>query len=182
MPESPPTGAPPRALVIVATVLGVALAVGVAVFGLSQPSRSGDHPRADGPLPLVPVEAPKAGSRPCAKLVAALPRQLPSADGDLARRRLADPAPEGAAAWGSGDPVVLRCGLRKPPELAPDSALQVVNGVQWLWLEAKGSATWYVVDRPVYVAVTVPEAAGTGPVQALSDLVADTLPATPVRP
>lgn len=180
-PDQQPSGMPPRAALIAAVTLGVILATGVAVFGLTRPEPRPD-PASEGPLPLVSVDAPHAGSPACAELMRALPGDLPSADGVLRRRELADPAPKAAAAWGAESPVVLRCGLGKPPELRRDSALQVVNDVQWLWLPAEGNATWYAVDRKVYIALTVPSTAAAGPVQALSDVIAELVPSAPVRP
>ncbi|WP_116101067.1 DUF3515 domain-containing protein [Amycolatopsis thermalba] len=171
------TGAPPRALLVVAAVLVVVLAAGVAVIGLVVRG-SGDEA---GPLALVPVDAPQAGSAEFAQLIPAMPAQLDSKGTALPRRTIAEPAPEATIAWGSPESIVLRCGLGKPPELTPTSQLRVVSGVQWLPVEGPGSSTWYVVDRAVYVALTVPDSAGTGPLQQISDTVAATLPAVPLR-
>jgi hypothetical protein len=41
--------------------------------------------------------------------------------------------------------------------------------------------SYIAVDRPVYVAITTPLGAGSGPLQAVSDVVRTTLPATEVR-
>lgn len=72
--------------------------------------------------------------------------------------------------------MVLRCGLDRPAELTPDTqALRAVTGVQWLPVESESSTTWFVVDRPVYVALTVPNEAGTGPLQEISALIGRTL-------
>lgn len=164
---------------VVAVLLGLALAVVAAVAGLTQDDKA---PAAPGPLALVPVEAPQSGSRPCEELLEAVPEQLPSAGSILHRRVLADPAPRATAGWGAPDPVVLRCGLSRPSELKQDSQLQVINGVQWLRVPGAGSATWFTVDRDVYVALTVPDAAGTGPLQTISDTVSATLRPVPPRP
>ena len=88
-------------------------------------------------------------------------------------------------AWADAPrPVVLRCGLTRPAELTPDAALLEVNGVRWLQLTDAGPdpvVTSYVaVDRPVYVVLTVPVEAGSGPLQAVADAVRATLPATAV--
>lgn len=178
------TGAPPRVLIVAAAVLATAFAVAVAV--LSVLSSSSDHPsgapaESTGPLPLVTVPAPDAGTPACGDLVRAVPERLKSSGEYLARRELAQPAPPATVAWGAGNPVVLRCGLERPPELSQTSPLRVVNGVQWLEVAGQGSATWYVVDRPVYAALTVPADAGTGVLQDVSDAVARSLPATPLR-
>ncbi|MFE6615285.1 DUF3515 domain-containing protein [Amycolatopsis sp. NPDC057786] len=174
------TGAPPKPLLIAAACLAILLVAGVAVFGLTRGAESG-APAADGPLPLVPVPAPQSGSPECAKLVGALPHELTSSGNTLVRRKLADPAPEATIGWGTGDPVVLRCGLGKPPELTRTSQLRTINGVQWLQVEGEGTATWFVVDRPVYTALTVPNTAGTGPLQTVSEVIAANLPPVPLR-
>jgi hypothetical protein len=52
--------------------------------------------------------------------------------------------------------------------------------VQWLTLTDGGLVTSVAVDRPVYVALTTPANIGSGPLQAVSDVVRTTLPAQPV--
>ncbi|WP_167668559.1 DUF3515 domain-containing protein [Saccharomonospora xinjiangensis] len=180
------TGAPPRTLVVLAAVLASALAVTVAVLGLAfAPDNSGrDTPgdaqrKASGPLPLVSVPAPEADSPHCTTLIEAAPRELESSGEKLTRRELAEPAPPATVAWG-GDPVVLRCGLDRPPELTPSSVLRSIDEVRWLPVPGEGTTTWYTVDREVYVALTVPETTGTGPLQQLSETIADVLPAAPL--
>jgi hypothetical protein len=127
---------------------------------------------------LVPVEAPDAGSPNCATLLAKLPASLTSAGKVLRRAPIAEPAPPAVAAWstGFGDPVVLRCGLSRPPELVPTSSLTEVSGVRWLPISGDGLATWYTTDRAVYVALTIPDATGTGAVQGVSEMIASVLP------
>lgn len=137
------------------------------------------------PLALVPVDAPDGASPQCTALLAALDGDLPADAGTLPTRPLADPAPAGVRAWADAPrPVVLRCGLTRPTELTPDAALLEVNGVRWLQLSDAGPdpvVTSYVaVDRPVYVVLTVPVEAGSGPLQAVADAVRATLPATAV--
>ncbi|WP_116040675.1 DUF3515 domain-containing protein [Amycolatopsis palatopharyngis] len=175
------SGAPPRILIVVAAVIAVALAVAVAIAGLTAGSVEDSSANETGPLPLVPVPAPQAGRPACGTLVDALPGELISAGETLARRELAKPAPEATAAWGGAEPVVLRCGLNQPPELTETSQLRVINGVQWLQVPGEGSATWFVVDRPVIVALTVPDSAGTGPLQQISDVVSANLEPAPPR-
>ncbi|NIJ13642.1 hypothetical protein FHU38_003986 [Saccharomonospora amisosensis] len=175
------TGAPPRAFLIAAVVLATALAVTVAVFGLTSNGDEEGQGGDVGPLALVPVPAPQAESPQCAELVRAAPRTLKSAGRMLPRRELAEPAPPATLAWGQPNPIVLRCGLDRPGELIRTSPLRVINGVQWLEVPGDGSATWYVVDREVYAALTVPADAGTGPLQDISDTISATLPAVPLR-
>ncbi|WP_372670435.1 DUF3515 domain-containing protein [Amycolatopsis kentuckyensis] len=176
MPDSD-TGAPPRVVLVTAAALAVALAVAVAVFALTQRSSSDTA----GPLPLVPVPAPAAGTAACTTLLGAVPTELTSNGTSLKVRELAAPAPPATVAWGTEDPLVLRCGLNRPPELTPTAALRLVNGVQWLQVPGEGASTWYVVDREVYAALTVPDNAGTGPLQTISDTVAAKLPAKPLK-
>ncbi|MFJ7218315.1 DUF3515 domain-containing protein [Amycolatopsis sp. NPDC098790] len=176
MPESD-SGAPPRVVLVTAAALAVALAVAVAVFALTQRSSSDTA----GPLPLVAVPAPFSGSPGCTALLAAVPSELTSNGTSLKVRELAAPAPPATVAWGVDDPLVLRCGLDRPPELTQTAALRLVNGVQWLQVPGEGASTWYVVDREVYAALTVPDSAGTGPLQTISDTVAAKLPARPLK-
>jgi hypothetical protein len=172
------TGAPPRGLIITAAVLAVALAGGVAVFGAVS---GGTDSAVVGPLPLVAVPAPQSGAPECATLIASVPTELTSNGAKLAVRELAAPAPASTIAWGDTDPVVLRCGLDKPPELTPTAELRVIDNVQWLQVAGEGAATWYVVDRDVYTALTIPDTAGTGPLQEISTAIAAHLPARPLH-
>lgn len=180
MPESDheTTGAPPRRLIVLAAVIAVTFAAAVALVALFAPAA---QPPATGPLALPSVPAPQANSPECSALLSALPPELVSKGAKLARRELAQPAPPATMAWGEPDPIVLRCGMERPPELTPAAQLRVVSGVQWLPVAGEGISTWYIVDRAVYIALTVPDSAGTGPLQQTSDTVAATLPAVPLR-
>ena len=118
-------------------------------------------------------------------MLAALPATLPGGDAGLPTRALADPAPPGVRAWAAPSrPVVLRCGLPRPAELTPTSALVVVNGVSWLQLPDDVpdpvQSSWVAVDRSTYVAVTTPSTVGSGPLQAVSDAITATLPVAPI--
>jgi hypothetical protein len=163
-------------------VLPFLLLAVAAVLGIVAGHRGADGVRPDDrPLALPPVDAPDATSPSCTRLLAALPATLTASPHPVPRLPLAAPAPAGATAWAGtagGDPVVLRCGLPRPPELTNSSALIVINGVSWLDLSQPGRDTFIAVDRPVYLAVTVPRDLGTGPVQTVSDTVRATLPAT----
>ncbi|MEV0680397.1 DUF3515 domain-containing protein [Actinosynnema sp. NPDC050436] len=186
--EPEPTSLLPRPLLAVAIGLPALLAAGVAAAGLLLGAGGQDEagdPASDrsGPLALVPVPAPAAESEQCRALLSKLPMQLVSNGAALSRRDLAAPAPAGAVAWGDAkhEPVVLRCGLDRPADLKPTSELRGISDVQWLVLSEGGNSTWYVVDRPAYVALTVPSDAGTGPLQDISTTIRDTLPAVPVN-
>jgi hypothetical protein len=167
-------------MLVIAAVLVVALAVVVAVFAVLKNKAPATADDANGPLPLVAVPAPQAGTSACASVIGAMPQTLTSNGTQLARRTLAQPAPKATVAWGTGDAIVLRCGLDRPDDLTRSSELRVVNGVQWLQVTEDDTATWYVVDRGVYLALTVPNSAGTGPLQTVADVVAAKLPAKPL--
>jgi hypothetical protein len=170
---------------LAAVGLAVLLAIGVAALGLvlGTGGQAEDVPGRTGPLALVSIDAPDAGSQPCTSLVEKLPVGLPSGKDMLPRREIASPAPPATVAWGDAkhDPVVLRCGLPRPAELSPTSQLRVISDVQWLQLPGSGSSTWVIVDREAYIALTVPDDAGTGPLQDVSTTVRDLLPKQPVR-
>jgi hypothetical protein len=174
-----------RVTLFVAAGLAVVLVLGVIIASqvlgdaeTEQAAPTTMPPRPTGPLALVAVEAPDAGTPMCANLVNALPAKLPSNGRTLKRLAIADPAPPAAAAWAGdrGEPVVLRCGLTKPGELGPTAGLRLVDKVNWLPVEGDGATTWYTVDRPVYIALTIPEDAGTGVVQELSETIAKAVP------
>ncbi|CCH34405.1 DUF3515 domain-containing protein [Actinosynnema sp. NPDC047251] len=186
--ESEPTSLLPRPLLAVAIGLPALLAAGVAAVGLllgtgGQAEPADPTSDRSGPLALVPVPAPAAAGEDCKALLSKLPMQLVSHGATLPRRDLAAPAPVGAVAWGDAkhEPIVLRCGLDRPGELNQTSELRIISDVQWLVLTEGGNSTWYVVDRPAYVALTVPSDAGTGPLQDISTTIRDTLPAVPVN-
>jgi Protein of unknown function (DUF3515) len=176
-----------RPRVVIAAGLAVLLIAGVIIVSLVFGSREGDQaaspppPARTGPVALVPVPAPSAGSADCDSLVRNLPATLQSGSTVLSKATLAEPAPPASAAWTDQrtEPVVLRCGLDRPAELTPTTNTRAVSGVQWLPVEGAESTTWFVVDRTVYVALTVPATAGTGPLQDISDLVGKVLPRKP---
>jgi hypothetical protein len=174
---------------IIALTLGAVLLVGVAVAGIvlgpatSTPPAAKPPPVANptGPVLLVPVDAPKAGTAECAALIHALPATLANGRTPLHSRQLAKPVPPATAVWGSGDePAVLRCGIERPPELKPTSELLEVDGVQWFQESSGGLTTWYAVDRAATVALTLPGSVGTGPIQDVSAAVGSAMPAVPV--
>jgi hypothetical protein len=177
---------------IVAIVLLAALVIGLVVAGVvatRQSSIGASTPQPTpapqtGPVPLVPVDAPQAGSPSCGTLLSRLPAALPDAHSTLPRRPIAAPAPPAAAAWGdSANPVVLRCGLAAPPEFTATSEVLGVDSVSWFQVSGPDSVTWYTVDRPVTVALTLPSVVtGTGPIQTVSAVIAAAMPGVGVHP
>jgi hypothetical protein len=164
-----PAGAPRWPLGI-ALALAVALVVGVVIAAAMVRNQALE------PLGLAALPAPSAGSADCERLLAALPEKLDGGEmGALERRQLAAPVPAGAAGWGE-PPVVLRCGLDRPAELTATSRLLDVSGVQFLEIASPGTSTWAAVDRPVYVVVALPPTSGSGPLQQIATVIANTLP------
>jgi hypothetical protein len=139
------------------------------------------------PVAIPDVAAPQAADPACRALMAALPQRL----GDYERAPLAQPAPAGTGAWRAGpdsEPVVLRCGLERPSDFVVGAPIQVVDRVQWFQVGAQqstgdaGRSTWYTVDRPVYLALTLPPGSGPTPIQQLSEVIDHTIAATPIDP
>lgn len=165
---------PPRAVLIAALVLAVG-AIGV-VLGIAATR----HQRLQ-PVAIAAVPAPQAQDPACRALLQALPQRL----GDYRRAPAAPPVPDGAAAWRAGnddEPVVLRCGLDRPADFVMGSPIQVVDQVQWFAARQDDVSTWYAVDRPVYLALTLPPGSGPTPIQQMSELIDRTMPAVPIRP
>jgi hypothetical protein len=172
----PDDGGPPRILIIAALVLAVGVIGTILVIAANRQS----PPQR---LAVAAVPAPHAADPECRALAQALPQQL----GDYHRATLAQPAPDGAAAWQpapGAEPVMLRCGLDRPADFVVGSPIQIVDKVQWFEAHdpAGGRSTWYTVDRPVYLALTLPSGSGPTPIQELSDLIDRTIPAVPIDP
>lgn len=177
----------PQPAVLFAIALPLLLAVVVAAIAITaRLGVIGAPPPPDGsPLALAPVDAPDATGPDCTALLGALPADLPSADEPLPPRPLAEPVQPGVRAWVAAPrPAVLRCGLPRPLELTPTSALLVIDGVQWLKLDDgvpdAPVVTYVAVDRAVYVVLTAPAEAGSGPIQQVSETIRATLAARPV--
>jgi len=165
---------PPRALLIAAVVVAAGAIIGVLVVAALRQSPPGQQAVA-----IASVPAPKADSAECRALLGGVPNQL----GDYHRAPAAEPAPPGAAAWtAAGEPVIMRCGLDRPAEFVVGSPIQVVDAVQWFELADQGRSTWFAVDRPVYIALTLPQGSGPTPIQEISDVIAKSLPAKAIDP
>lgn len=180
------SGGPPRALLIAALALAITTIAVILVIAAGR--NPPQYPLAPLAIPAVP--APQAGSSDCETLVSALPQRL----GDYQRAALAQPAPQAATAWRGepdGAPVILRCGLERPAEFVVGAPIQVVDRVQWFQVTedpqsaeptTAGRSTWYTVDRPVYVALTLPAGSGPTPIQELSEVIDRNIAAVPISP
>lgn len=177
---------PPVAIAIALPLLLALVVAGIAITMRARGLDGSAPPPPDTtPYAAAPVDAPQASGAQCTALLAHLDGDLPADGGTLPQRALAEPVQPGVRAWAASPrPVVLRCGLPRPQELTPTSSLLVINGVNWLQLDDGVPdpvvVTYVAVDRPVYVVLTSPVSAGSGPLQQVSDVVRTTLPATPV--
>ena len=172
--DSEPGDGPPRALLIAAVAVAVGAVAAILVVAVLR-----QHPSDEPSVAIVSVPAPGADSADCRALSDALPAEL----GDFGRAPVAEPAPVGAAAWRASpdaEPVILRCGVDRPAEFVIGSPLQVVDDVAWFQISDQGRSTWYTVDRPVYVALTLPADSGPTPIQEISRAIAKSLPAKAV--
>lgn len=166
---------PPRAIVLAAIAVAALAVIGVLILA----AVSQKAPPAS-PVAVVAIPSPDAESESCRALLAALPAEMD----DYARADLADPAPAGAAAWrpaDGGDPVILRCGIDRPLDFVAGTPVQMVNDVSWFRIADTGRTTWIAVDRPVYVALTLPDGSGPAPIQLITTAISDTLAARPVE-
>lgn len=170
-----------RTTIYVSLGLAVALVLGVLVGARVFFNRVALQPVAMTQLP-----APEASSAECTSLIDALPSTLAS----LKRAELAEPAPEGAAAWqaSSTERITLRCGVDAPAQYTPYAQTEDIDGARWLRVNdaTPGStlATWFTVDRSPVLAVTADTQQlrdGTAPVEGL-DTAALTGPAPEQRP
>lgn len=170
------------AMIATAVALPLMVLVGVIVFAVLA-TRS---PVLE-PVVIGAAETPDAETEACTDLIAAVPDEL----AELTRAEIVEPVPPGTAAWQDPDDpeteeVVLRCGLDRPHEFVQNSHLQSVGDVEWLEIDGTDdgleSSTWTAVDRGVYIALTLPTGAGSGPIQVMSQTIADTLPAQELDP
>ncbi len=172
-PDGPPRALLIAALMVAVVALGVVLAV-AATRRIPAP-----------PVVIAAVPAPAAEAPECQAMLSTLPDQL----GDYRRAATAEPTPAGTAAWrneeSGEEPVIMRCGLDRPAEFVVGAPIQMVDEVQWFRLDdpdARRSSTWLCVDRPVYVALTLPDGSGPSPIQTISGVIERTMPAIPIRP
>ncbi|WP_440712541.1 DUF3515 domain-containing protein [Gordonia sp. FQ] len=175
MTESEQTGREPRlspALIATLVAIPVMVVAGFIAFAVLRSDRAS----------TVPIESYSTSSENadlCGPLIAKLPESF-----DDYRHKKVD---GNTVTWtsnksgDSGDPLMLRCGVARPKDLAPTSALQVINAVQWFMTDSDTSRgqAFVVVDRRPYVAVWVPVGSGNGALTDISGLVAG-LPEAPL--
>ncbi len=105
----------------------------------------------------IDVHAPVAtgsATTACDSLIGDLPGTVMGQD----RRDLTpSPAPghASAAAWGD-PPIVLRCGVSRPPGLTRTSRCDVVDDVGWFSLRVGDGWLFTTIGREAYVEISVP--------------------------
>ena len=171
-----------RRAALIATIIAVPLVV-VLVIVLALVNSAGTNdasPTAQPSGTLLPAVTPSAppdlpsAAADCGKLIAALPITLGSLAGRPSRPDVSYQTY--TAAW--GDPaVVLRCGVPRPATLVPLSSAQAfaLDGVNVFEATQGKDNVFTVIDRPVYIDVSVPNAYPSPPIQPLMDAVAKTL-------
>lgn len=140
-----------RTPLYIALAMAIVLVLGVLIGAKLVYSKA-----AHQPIAMAALDTPDATSPECSALIDALPRELLGHD----RATIADPAPEGAAAWSSNstERVTLRCGVTLPLQYTSLSALTSAEGVDWLQVidATPGSTmqTWYSIGTFPTIAVT----------------------------
>jgi hypothetical protein len=135
-------------------------------------------PSSGAVLPPVTVGAPEDTSAAtvttCAKVISALPLQLAGAD---VRRTASNPPSSSIVAW--GDPaIVLRCGVARPANLNPSLTAELfeVNGVLVLPAKTSSATVFTVLDRSVYIDVSVPSSYAQPPLGPIAAAIKKVLP------
>ncbi|WP_173915021.1 DUF3515 domain-containing protein [Streptomyces barkulensis] len=136
----------------------------------------------DRPGPPVPSPTGEAAGI-CRELYGALPGEV-----DGQPRGEVEPGTRFAAVW--GDPAIeLGCGVPRPEVLTPGSEHYNpvsesvdVNGVSWLLEKRDGGHRFTLLDREVFVRVTVPDsyAPEVNALVDLADAVRETVPEKPL--
>ncbi|MGH3725515.1 MAG: DUF3515 domain-containing protein [Mycobacterium sp.] len=166
-----PEDGPPRKLLIGIAVFG-AIAVLAVLIGVLKYAHLRDDSR---PIVVPDIPSPQANSSKCIDMSKAYPVGMA---GDWKRVEIVQPAPPSVAAWRRGeDSVVARCGVDRPAEYAVGTSVEQINGVQWFRVTDAtiGVTTWFAVDRGVYIALTMPNGAGSEPLTEMSDTIGKTL-------
>lgn len=120
-----------------------------------------------------PSDSSAATVSTCAQVISALPLRLAGLE---LRRTESNPPSSSIVAW--GDPaVVLRCGVSRPARLNPSLTQQLFSVDKVLMLPARSSSqtVFTVIDRRVYLDITVPSAYAQPPLGPLADAIAKVL-------
>lgn len=133
--------------------LAIAIAMVVGVFGGAYWVYNST---AKAPVAMSDFPSEKADSAECRALLDALPDDFQGHP----RAEIAEPVPEGAAAWASNstESITLRCGVDLPFQYTEYSQTEDIEGTEWLQVNDmtpnSNLRTWYTTDREPVVAVT----------------------------
>ncbi len=166
--------------------LPVVVVLAMLIGGLAAPNTppaGGPAPPTSAVLPPITVAAPPVSAStqpPCTALLQALPVRL-----DGLAPRVVHPQPDSPFVVAWGDPaVVLRCGVARPKDLVPGSSVQyfAIAGragrpVYFDRTQTSSANVFTSVDRAAYVEVSVPSRLAAGPLPALADAIAASMPA-----
>ncbi|GAA4677437.1 hypothetical protein GCM10023197_36730 [Gordonia humi] len=175
MADSPDDPRSPLSPALIATLVAVPVMV-IAVFIVFAAVKYSNRPDTE-PIPVDGYSTAQGdGAGECPAFVDALPDTLgdytgKSVDGDTVRWTKSD-----------SEPIVVRCGVSRPDELAPTSSLQVIDPIQWFMtdtVEGRGQAYVSVDHRP-YIAMWVPQGSGNAPITDVSALIAQKLTRAPL--
>jgi Protein of unknown function (DUF3515) len=170
----PSTGRPRLRAALTAAAVAVPVTIIIA-FALARP-QSSRSPSANSTVAVdvAPVPSNSSTVEPCAQVLSDLPIQLNGANPRIVHTTQ-------AVAWGN-PAIVLRCGVARPADLAPPpkgpAEVAGINGLNWLVDDGKRAIVYTLVDRAIYIEVSLP--AGADPsasMPVLSDAVAKALPA-----
>jgi Protein of unknown function (DUF3515) len=159
-----------RRAALTASAIAIPLTI-ILAFALSSAASEPERVRSDPGAPFevaAPPIPPLEVQRACITVLSAVPIQV----GELVPRLVRSASPF-VQAWGD-PPVIVRCGVSRPFELTPGSAAFIVdiNGVEWLPRQTRTATVFTVIDRSVYVEVTVPNDTAEQPMPVFSDAVA----------
>ena len=138
--------------------------------GTSQPASSASAAATASVSATAPPNDPGT-VEPCAQVLDALPVQL---DGQNPRKVFVAQT----VAWGE-PPVILTCGVARPPGLVAGSSAPVLNvsGVEWFVEDQQTVVVYTVVDRAVYVQVSYHGNLAQPPLAPISTAILKALPA-----
>ena len=169
-----------RRAALIATAVTVPFIV-IAAFAISalsgnSPTPSTSPSAAAGPVSAAAPPLATQQTANCAKVLAKLPVSL---DGRPPRVVHTTPDTPFVVAWGN-PAIVLRCGVAKPAQLHPGSAVQYreIDNFAFVLDLGKRSATYTSVDRAAFVSVDFP--AGVQPgnyLPTVADALKSALPA-----
>ncbi|AZA11308.1 DUF3515 domain-containing protein [Corynebacterium gerontici] len=158
--------------ILIALALSILLVFGVIIGAKIVYDRA-----AQQPVAMASLDSPDADTAECQQFVDALPDTFAGHK----RAELAEPAPNGAAAWASSstERITLRCGVSVPLQYTKITPTEEIDGVQWIRVDdaTPGSTlrTWFAVNKFPLVAVTADDPALDGQGMPLKDLPLDGL-------